>query len=75
MTMAPDGWASVGVVWAKPVETLAQVARIARFTSKAIGLWRDLRDDEIVLHVRYHPGYGIPDAPTLEGYGWRRGSR
>ncbi len=52
---------------AKPVETLAQVARIARFTAKAIGLERDLRDDEIVLDDRYHGGtYGIPDASTLD---------
>jgi 1-aminocyclopropane-1-carboxylate deaminase len=51
---------------AKPAETLAQVARIARFTAKAIGLERDLRDDEIVLDDRYHAGtYGIPDDATL----------
>ncbi len=52
---------------AKPAETHAQVARIARFTAKAIGLGRDLRDDEIVLDERYHAGtYGIPDSTTLE---------
>jgi 1-aminocyclopropane-1-carboxylate deaminase len=52
---------------AKPVETRDQVARIARFTAKAIGLERELRDDEIVLDDRYHAGtYGIPDASTLE---------
>ncbi|MFI5262827.1 MAG: 1-aminocyclopropane-1-carboxylate deaminase [Candidatus Limnocylindrales bacterium] len=52
---------------AKPAETHAQVARIARFTAKAIGLGRDLRDEEIVLDDRYHAGtYGIPDATTLE---------
>ncbi len=52
---------------AKPAETHAQVARIARFTATAIGLGRDLRDDEIVLDDRYHAGiYGIPDATTLE---------
>jgi 1-aminocyclopropane-1-carboxylate deaminase len=52
---------------AKPVETRDQVARIARFTAKAIGLERDLRDDEIVLDDRYHAGtYGIPDASTLD---------
>jgi 1-aminocyclopropane-1-carboxylate deaminase len=51
---------------AKPVETRDQVARIARFTATAIGLERDLRDDEIVLDDRYHAGiYGIPDASTL----------
>jgi 1-aminocyclopropane-1-carboxylate deaminase len=52
---------------AKPTETHAQVARIARFTAKAIGLGRDLRDDEIVLDDRYHAGtYGIPDSTTLD---------
>jgi 1-aminocyclopropane-1-carboxylate deaminase len=51
---------------AKPAETRDQIARIARFTAKAIGLERDLREDEIVLDDRYHAGtYGIPDASTL----------
>ena len=40
--------------------------RIARFTAEAIGLGRELRDDEVILDDRYHAGiYGIPDAPTL----------
>ena len=52
---------------ARPVETAAQVARIARATSELIGAGRDLRDDEIVLDDRYHAGtYGIPDERTLE---------
>src|SRR5262249_60056565 len=52
---------------AKPGETRAQVARIARITAKAIGIERELRDDEIVLDDRYHAGtYGIPDATTLK---------
>ena len=51
---------------AKPAETWAQVARIARFTAKAIGIQRDLHDDEIILDDRYHGGtYGIPDESTL----------
>ncbi|TAL11534.1 MAG: 1-aminocyclopropane-1-carboxylate deaminase [Chloroflexota bacterium] len=51
---------------AKPAETRDQVARIARFTAEAIGVARDLRDDEIILDDRYHAGtYGIPDASTL----------
>jgi 1-aminocyclopropane-1-carboxylate deaminase len=51
---------------AKPAETKAQVARIAQFTAKAIGIERDLRDDEIILDDRYHAGtYGIPDESTL----------
>ena len=52
---------------AKPAETWAQVARIARSTAAAIGLERNLRDDEIELNERYHAGtYGIPDEATLE---------
>jgi 1-aminocyclopropane-1-carboxylate deaminase len=52
---------------ATPVETRAQVARIARQTAVAIGVERDLREDEIVLDDRYHGGvYGIPDAATLD---------
>jgi 1-aminocyclopropane-1-carboxylate deaminase len=51
---------------AKPDETWTQIARIARFTAKAIGIGRDLRDDEIILDDRYHAGtYGIPDESTL----------
>ena len=51
---------------AKPAETRAQVARIARFTAKAIGVERDMREDEVILDDRYHAGiYGIPDASTL----------
>lgn len=51
---------------ATPMETRAQVARIARMTAAAIGLGRELRDDEIILDDRYHAGtYGIPDARTL----------
>jgi len=52
---------------AKPAETRDQVARIARFTAEAIGVGRDLREDEIILEDRYHAGtYGIPDASTLD---------
>jgi 1-aminocyclopropane-1-carboxylate deaminase len=52
---------------AKPAETHAQVARIARSTAEAIGVGRDLRDDEIILDDRFHAGtYGIPDAGTLD---------
>jgi 1-aminocyclopropane-1-carboxylate deaminase len=52
---------------AKPTETWTQVARIARSTAAAIGLERDLRDDEIELDERYHAGiYGIPDEATLD---------
>jgi len=52
---------------AKPAETRAQIARIARKTASMIGLKRDLMDDEIILDERYHAGtYGIPDQTTLD---------
>jgi 1-aminocyclopropane-1-carboxylate deaminase len=52
---------------AKPTETRAQVARIARTTAELIEAGRDLRDDEVILDERYHAGtYGIPDERTLE---------
>jgi 1-aminocyclopropane-1-carboxylate deaminase len=48
-------------------QTRDQVARIARRTAAAIGLDRELRDDEIVLLDEWHAGtYGIPDAKTIE---------
>jgi len=48
-------------------QTWAQVARIARRTAEAIGLGRQVRDDEIVLLDEWHAGtYGIPDAKTIE---------
>jgi 1-aminocyclopropane-1-carboxylate deaminase len=52
---------------ATPVETRDQVARIARRTAAAIGVARELREDEILLDDRYHAGtYGIPDEGTLD---------
>jgi 1-aminocyclopropane-1-carboxylate deaminase len=52
---------------ARPAETHAQVARIARATAELIDVGRELRDDEILLDDRYHAGtYGIPDEQTLE---------
>ena len=51
---------------AKPDETRAAILKIARFTADAIGLGREIRDDEILLDDRYHAGiYGIPDDSTL----------
>jgi 1-aminocyclopropane-1-carboxylate deaminase len=48
-------------------QTREQIARIARRTAEAIGLGRDLRDDEIILLDEWHAGtYGIPDATTIE---------
>ncbi len=55
-----DGSATVPQTW-------DQIARIARRTAEAIGLGRDLRDDEIVLLDEWHAGtYGIPDAKTID---------
>jgi 1-aminocyclopropane-1-carboxylate deaminase len=55
-----DGSATVEQTW-------EQIARIARRTADAIGLGRDLRDDEIVLLDEWHAGtYGIPDGKTIE---------
>jgi 1-aminocyclopropane-1-carboxylate deaminase len=48
-------------------QTREQITRIARRTAQAIGLGRELRDDEIVLLDGWHAGtYGIPDAKTLD---------
>jgi 1-aminocyclopropane-1-carboxylate deaminase len=48
-------------------QTHDQIARIARRTADAIGLGRELRDDEIELVDGYHAGvYGVPDDVTLD---------
>jgi 1-aminocyclopropane-1-carboxylate deaminase len=55
-----DGSATVEQTW-------AQIARIARGTAEAIGLGRELRDDEIVLLDEWHAGvYGVPDEKTID---------
>jgi 1-aminocyclopropane-1-carboxylate deaminase len=55
-----DGSATVEQTW-------DQIARIARRTSRAIGLDRDLENDEIVLLDEWHAGtYGIPDDRTID---------
>jgi 1-aminocyclopropane-1-carboxylate deaminase len=55
-----DGSATVEQTW-------QQVARIARRTAEAIGLGRELADDEIVLLDEWHAGiYGIPDDKTID---------
>ena len=55
-----DGSATVQQTW-------EQIVRIARRTAEAIGLGRDLVDDEIVLLDEWHAGtYGIPDEKTIE---------
>ena len=48
-------------------QTREQIVRIARSTAEAIGLGRELREDEIVLLDEWHAGtYGIPDAKTID---------
>jgi 1-aminocyclopropane-1-carboxylate deaminase len=55
-----DGSATVEQTW-------EQIERIARRTAEAIGLGRELADDEIVLLDEWHAGtYGIPDEKTVE---------
>jgi 1-aminocyclopropane-1-carboxylate deaminase len=55
-----DGSATVEQTW-------EQIARIARRTAEAIGLGRELADDEIVLLDEWHAGtYGIPDDKTID---------
>jgi 1-aminocyclopropane-1-carboxylate deaminase len=52
---------------AKLEATRDQVARIARNTAEAIGLGRDLRDDEIIVREGWAGEYyGIPVASTIE---------
>jgi 1-aminocyclopropane-1-carboxylate deaminase len=48
-------------------QTRDQITRIARRTAEAVGLARELRDDDIVLLDDWHAGtYGIPDAKTID---------
>jgi 1-aminocyclopropane-1-carboxylate deaminase len=48
-------------------KTRDQVTRIARSTAAAIGVERDLRDDEVTLIDGYAgPIYGVPDEATIE---------
>jgi 1-aminocyclopropane-1-carboxylate deaminase len=48
-------------------QTRAQITRIARRTAEAIGLGRELRDEDVVLLDEWHAGtYGIPDEKTIE---------
>jgi 1-aminocyclopropane-1-carboxylate deaminase len=48
-------------------QTREQVTRIARATAAAIGLERDLRDDEVTIVDGYAgPLYGVPDEQTIE---------
>jgi 1-aminocyclopropane-1-carboxylate deaminase len=58
----------VGIDASKTMDkTRDQVTRIARATAAAIGVDRDLRDDEITLVDGYAgPIYGVPDEQTIE---------
>jgi 1-aminocyclopropane-1-carboxylate deaminase len=48
-------------------QTRDQILRIARRTAEAIGLGRELVDEEVVLLDEWHAGtYGIPDAKTID---------
>jgi 1-aminocyclopropane-1-carboxylate deaminase len=48
-------------------QTREQITRIAEQTAHAIGLSRELRDDEIILLDGWHAGrYGVPDTKTLD---------
>ncbi len=48
-------------------QTREQVTRIARQTAQAVGLVRELADEEVILLDGWHAGtYGIPDEKTLD---------
>lgn len=52
---------------AKPAETRAQVAKIARATADLVELGREISDEDVILDERYHAGiYGIPDKATID---------
>jgi 1-aminocyclopropane-1-carboxylate deaminase len=58
----------VGIDASKTLDqTRAQITRIAQSTATAIGLERDLREDEVILVDGYAgPVYGVPDDSTIE---------
>jgi 1-aminocyclopropane-1-carboxylate deaminase len=58
----------VGIDASKTLDqTRAQVTRIAQATAEAIGVDRELRDDEVTLVDGYAgPIYGVPDEQTIE---------
>jgi 1-aminocyclopropane-1-carboxylate deaminase len=58
----------VGIDASKTMDkTREQLTRLARATAAAIGVERDLRDDEITLVDGYAgPIYGVPDEGTIE---------
>lgn len=58
----------IGIDGSATVEqTREQITRIARQTAEAIGVPRDLEDEEVVLLDGWHAGrYGVPDEKTLD---------
>ena len=52
---------------AKPVQTRAQILRIARHTAELVELGREITEKDVVLDTRYGgPEYGLPNDGTLE---------
>ncbi|KAK4890399.1 hypothetical protein LTR27_010927 [Elasticomyces elasticus] len=52
---------------AKPADTLAQVARIARSTAAMLDPGLEIPDSAVILDERFHEGiYGIPGPSTIE---------
>ena len=52
---------------AKPVQTRAQILRIARNTAQLVDLDREITDNDVVLDTRFGgPEYGLPNEGTLE---------
>ncbi|KAK5722305.1 hypothetical protein LTR15_005534 [Elasticomyces elasticus] len=52
---------------AKPADTLAQVARIARSTASMLDPKLEIPDSAVILDERFHEGiYGIPGPSTIE---------
>jgi 1-aminocyclopropane-1-carboxylate deaminase len=52
---------------ATPVETKAQVLRIAQRTADLVELGRPITEGDVILDTRYaYPEYGLPSAETLE---------
>jgi 1-aminocyclopropane-1-carboxylate deaminase len=67
---AADGRANrvIGIdASAKPVQTKAQILRIAQKTAQLVDLSREITDGDVVLDTRYGgPEYGLPNAGTLD---------
>jgi 1-aminocyclopropane-1-carboxylate deaminase len=52
---------------AKPEQTKAQIARIARHTAELVNLGQPIVDDDVILDTRFGgPEYGLPNEGTME---------